>query len=701
MKHNFYAMLAVDDDSSMRYIQIQDLVIDSQLPVMFSQGNEVSLEPKQHALLLLFIAHANQIVSRDQIINDVNQGIIVSDNAVSKMVANLRQLLKDNPKSPLFIKTIPKQGYCFIADVTRQDTMMTNGHNDSSKANKRRRYGYGVTALMFMLIGAIGWWQLMPSSSFDNNYKHLKLQPLTRHSGVEFAPMVSPDKKYLAYTRNDPINAVNELWVRYLDDSQPEQFISDLATSSEMTWSSDSQQLLFTDYPQKVCHLKRININDDNHKISDVSLCNALYISQLQYVNNDQSIIYVAREVGFEPMQIYRYTFSDQSRSLIKQPSPTGSGNYGFDLSNDGKKMLILSADEGSCHTSMFVLNMQSNLLENKGRWTRFINRAIWHHDSNSVINTTNEYSHELVQSQLGGQVISTLVSTSNRVAENFTRFPNGRDYYFTSFQMNNDNELVDLVNNTKTRTFNSSVYDKLPTFSQHAQQWYFLSKRNGPSQIFVGDESTKQLVQVTHFEQEPQVDIIDVSPDGKTLLLGGRKQLLLMSLVDNTIETINVNHGFAISSGWLTNNRLAVTVLINGQPSLQYYNIGDNEFSASNERWQAAFSDPSGEQLFFVEQGTNEIYQWLTSEELLRSTSIKLGSVFGSGLNVKADGDTLTYIERQGVYSVIRRYSLEYKTDEELGKWLFIAGFDVLNDHLLVSYEQGRAGDILKTNFQ
>ena len=111
----------------MRYIHIQDIVVDSQLPLIIIEGNEISLEPKQHALLLLFIEHANQVVSRDQIINEVNQGIIVSDNAVNKMVANLRQLLKDNPKSPQFIKTIPKQGYCFIASCTRQESLMTSG----------------------------------------------------------------------------------------------------------------------------------------------------------------------------------------------------------------------------------------------------------------------------------------------------------------------------------------------------------------------------------------------------------------------------------------------------------------------------------------------------------------------------------------------------------------------------------------------
>ncbi len=683
----------------MRYIHVQDIVVDSQLPLIIIEGNEISLEPKQHALLLLFIEHANQVVSRDQIINEVNQGIIVSDNAVNKMVANLRQLLKDNPKSPQFIKTIPKQGYCFIASCARQESLVTSGQKTDRPAASP--LSLMVISLSAIFIVGLAIWLMLSTTSEPKTFSSMQLQPLTRHSGVEFSPVVSPDKQLLAYTRNDPHNDIAQLWIRHLDGSEKETLVQDIVISSEMTWSSDSKQLVFTDYPKQTCQLLRFTVGHSSEQVESMGKCDALYVSHLQFVEDDNAIIYTARQVGFDPIQIYRYSLSDKSRVLIKQPDPTGSGNYGFDISSDGNKMLILSADEGSCHTSMYVLNLITNTLENKGRWSRFINRAIWHHDGESVINTTNEYSHEIVQSRLDGTMISTMVSTSNRVADNFSRFPNGRDYYFTSFQMNNDNELINIDDGSVKRTFNSAVYDKIPTFAHKSNQWFFLSKRNGPSQIFLGDETTKQLQQITHYETEPQISDLDVSPDGKTLLIGGRKQIELITLANNAVETINVEEGFAISTGWLSDNRLAVSILVNGQPQLRYYHLDAKSFSKANERWQGAFNDSKGNRLFFVEQGTKEIYQWFEEEEVARTTNVKLEWAFGNGVDAKIDGDTLIYRKQNGAESEMFARSLTSGEERSLGKWFYIAGFDFADNQLLVSFEQGRSGDILKTDFQ
>ena len=558
-----------------------------------------------------------------------------------------------------------------------------------------------VISLSAVFIVGLAIWLMLSTTSEPKTFSSMQLQPLTRHSGVEFSPVVSPDKQLLAYTRNDPHNDIAQLWIRHLDGSEKEILVQDIVISSEMTWSSDSKQLVFTDYPDQTCQLLRFTVGNSSEQIESIGQCDALYISHLQFVDNDSAIIYTARQVGFDPIQIYRYSLSDNTRVLIKQPDPTGSGNYGFDISNDGNKMLILSADEGSCHTSMYVLDLIANTLENKGRWSRFINRAIWHHDGESVINTTNEYSHEIVQSSLDGTMISTMVSTSNRVADNFSRFPNGRDYYFTSFQMNNDNELINIDDGSVKRTFNSAVYDKIPTFAHESNQWFFLSKRNGPSQIFLGDETTKQLQQITHYKSEPQISDLDVSPDGKTLLIGGRKQIELITLANNSVEIINIEEGFAISTGWLSDSRLAVSILINGQPQLRYYHLDAKSFSKANERWQGAFNDSKGERLFLVEQGTKEIYQWFEEKEVARTTNVKLEWAFGNGVDAKVDGDTLIYRKQSGAESEMFARSLSSGEEQSLGKWFYIAGFDFADNQLLVSFEQGRSGDILKTDFQ
>jgi DNA-binding winged helix-turn-helix (wHTH) protein/Tfp pilus assembly protein PilF len=77
--------------------------------------------PEQTALLLeVLLENANQLVSRDELRQvlwpdeeflDYTQGINVAVN-------RLRNILRDDPRNPRFLKTIPKRGYSFCGEIT-------------------------------------------------------------------------------------------------------------------------------------------------------------------------------------------------------------------------------------------------------------------------------------------------------------------------------------------------------------------------------------------------------------------------------------------------------------------------------------------------------------------------------------------------------------------------------------------------------
>ena len=75
----------------------------------------LSLEPQVFALLALLVANRERLVSKDEIIEKVWDGRIVSDAAVASRVKSARQALGDDGKSQRFIKTIHGQGYRFVA----------------------------------------------------------------------------------------------------------------------------------------------------------------------------------------------------------------------------------------------------------------------------------------------------------------------------------------------------------------------------------------------------------------------------------------------------------------------------------------------------------------------------------------------------------------------------------------------------------
>lgn len=81
-------------------------------------GGEVRpVEPQVFGLLALLVENRERLVSKDEIIEKVWDGRIVSDAAVASRVKSARQALGDDGQAQRFIKTIHRQGFRFVAEV--------------------------------------------------------------------------------------------------------------------------------------------------------------------------------------------------------------------------------------------------------------------------------------------------------------------------------------------------------------------------------------------------------------------------------------------------------------------------------------------------------------------------------------------------------------------------------------------------------
>ncbi len=80
-------------------------------------GRVRKLEPQVFALLALLVENRERLVSKEEIIDKVWDGRVVSDAAVASRVKSARQALGDDGKSQRFVRTIHGQGYRFVANA--------------------------------------------------------------------------------------------------------------------------------------------------------------------------------------------------------------------------------------------------------------------------------------------------------------------------------------------------------------------------------------------------------------------------------------------------------------------------------------------------------------------------------------------------------------------------------------------------------
>ncbi|MCF7955913.1 MAG: response regulator transcription factor [Phycisphaerae bacterium] len=77
-------------------------------------ASEIKLSPKEFSLLEYFLKRQSRALTRDDILNEVwGYNCFVTGRTVDRFVNSLRNKIEDEPKRPLYIKTVRQIGYKF------------------------------------------------------------------------------------------------------------------------------------------------------------------------------------------------------------------------------------------------------------------------------------------------------------------------------------------------------------------------------------------------------------------------------------------------------------------------------------------------------------------------------------------------------------------------------------------------------------
>jgi DNA-binding winged helix-turn-helix (wHTH) protein/predicted ATPase len=79
---------------------------------------EIRLHPKAFGLLWCLLDHPGQMVTKESLLETIWPGVHVTEAILSVYVAEIRKALGEDPKKPVFIETLHRRGYRFIAPVT-------------------------------------------------------------------------------------------------------------------------------------------------------------------------------------------------------------------------------------------------------------------------------------------------------------------------------------------------------------------------------------------------------------------------------------------------------------------------------------------------------------------------------------------------------------------------------------------------------
>lgn len=84
--------------------------------LLIRDGRPVHLEPRAFDTLAYLAGRQGRLVRKRELIDALWPGVAVTDNALTRCIAEVRKALADDARSPRYIQTVPRLGYRFVGE---------------------------------------------------------------------------------------------------------------------------------------------------------------------------------------------------------------------------------------------------------------------------------------------------------------------------------------------------------------------------------------------------------------------------------------------------------------------------------------------------------------------------------------------------------------------------------------------------------
>jgi TolB-like protein/DNA-binding winged helix-turn-helix (wHTH) protein/tetratricopeptide (TPR) repeat protein len=138
-------------------LRIGDWLADTRLEEIRRGQERVKLDRRAMALLQYLAGRPDEVVSAEELLEHVWQGVVVAPSSVYQTVAVLRRALGDDADEPRYIATVPRRGYRLIASVEPVQASPAIPSRPGGGSLWQLRWRWQFAAAAILALGGIAW----------------------------------------------------------------------------------------------------------------------------------------------------------------------------------------------------------------------------------------------------------------------------------------------------------------------------------------------------------------------------------------------------------------------------------------------------------------------------------------------------------------------------------------------------------------
>ena len=240
-------------------IAFNNFEIDLRSGEVRKNGSRIRLQAQPFQLLVLLLANAGEVVTREEIYRELwpANTFVDFEHSLSAAVNKIRDALGDSADDRKYIETLPKRGYRFIGTIKPEPPVVMALPSAQESAElvalpAAKSWTDGKWRLVLVVVAIVAaaavpfvWLSLKTGDS-----EPMTIVPFTSYLGLETAPSFSPDGSRIAFawdnsTDNRTGRPQYDLYVKAIGSEKLLRLTNHPSDWISSTWSPDGTQIAF------------------------------------------------------------------------------------------------------------------------------------------------------------------------------------------------------------------------------------------------------------------------------------------------------------------------------------------------------------------------------------------------------------------------------------------------------------------------